>query len=154
MYLSYGDNSEQTLTMLIIVLTTFPISAHFNPSAPTEVLADASGRGIDAVLAEIQSGACLPVLAAISRHPNAITPSLNEECLALVWAVAKFLPILCNYRSSRTMLAVFAKRSYRETWPLGIMIARVYGHNRVQIWTSTPGCWLLVSQSSESPGIR
>lgn len=53
---TWGQRQAEAFTALTKLLTSFPILAHFDPSAPTEISTDGSGHGIGAVLAQIQRG--------------------------------------------------------------------------------------------------
>uniref|UniRef100_A0A6G5ABQ2 RNA-directed DNA polymerase n=1 Tax=Rhipicephalus microplus TaxID=6941 RepID=A0A6G5ABQ2_RHIMP len=93
---SWGSEEASAFSTLVALFTTPPMLAHFNPAAPTEIRTDASGHGIGVVLAQKQHGHDC-VIAYASRLLSA--PERNysiteRECLALVWAVAKFRPYL------------------------------------------------------------
>lgn len=92
----WGADQASSFSQLTTLLTTPPILAHFDPSAPTEVRTDASGHGIGAMLMQHQRGHDR-VIAYVSRLLSTAERNYSiteRECLALVWAVAKFRPYL------------------------------------------------------------
>lgn len=87
-----SPSQAAAFSKLVTLLTSSLVLTHFDASATTEVRTNASGHGICAVLAQRQCGQNRMITYACrflssSEHNYSIT---KRECLALVWAVAKF----------------------------------------------------------------
>ena len=81
---------------LKILLTTSPITVFLDFSLAFRLYTDASTAGIGAILAQIRGGK-ERIICCASRALNQAEktyPATKLECLAIVWAVAKFRPYL------------------------------------------------------------
>ena len=81
---------------LKLLLTTSPITAFPDFNLPFRLYTDASTAGLGAILAQIQGGK-ERIICCASRSLNQgekAYPATKLECLAIVWAVAKFRPYL------------------------------------------------------------
>ncbi|XP_045034364.1 uncharacterized protein LOC123475563 [Daphnia magna] len=88
----WGPDQESSFNTLKQALLAAPVLAHPNYDLPMEIIPDACGYGIGAVLAQRVEGQEHP-LAYASRllSSSEINYSITEkECLALVWALKKF----------------------------------------------------------------
>ena len=80
------------------LLTTSPITAFLDFNLPFLLYTDASTAGLGAILAQVQEGKEL-IICCASRSLNQAEkayPATKSECLAIVWAVAKFRPYLMS----------------------------------------------------------
>ena len=79
-----------------MLLTTSPITAFPDFGQPFRLYTDASTAGLDAILAKGREGR-ERIICCASRSLNQAEkayPATKLECLAIVWAVAKFRPYL------------------------------------------------------------
>ena len=88
----WGKDEIESFEKLKKALTSAPVLSHPNYDLPMEILTDACGYGIGAVLAQTVDGQEKPVAYA-SRllNKSELNYSITEkECLALVWGLVKF----------------------------------------------------------------
>ena len=79
-----------------MLLTTSPITAFPDFSQPFRLYTDASTAGLGSILAQVREGR-ERIICCASRSLNQAEkayPATKLECLAIVWAVAKFRPYL------------------------------------------------------------
>ena len=87
---------QQAFDTLKLHLTTSPITAFPDFSLPFRLYTDASTAGLGAILAQVRDGK-ERIICCASRSLNQAEkayPATKLECLAIVWAVAKFRPYL------------------------------------------------------------
>lgn len=90
----WSECQQRAFHTLKTALTTQPVLAHFNPSLEVEIHTDASSYGLGAVLIQKHEDK-EHVVAYASRalsKPELNYPITEKECLAIIWAIAKFRP--------------------------------------------------------------
>ena len=92
----WSEDCQNTFDQLKTRLTTNPITAFPDFSQEFRLYTDASTAGLGAILAQVREGKeC--IICCASRGLNKAEksyPATKLECLAIVWAVAKFRPYL------------------------------------------------------------
>ena len=92
----WSEDCQTAFDQLKIRLTTSPITAFPDFSQEFRLYTDASTAGLGAILAQVQDGK-ERIICCASRALNKAEksyPATTLECLAIVWAVAKFRPYL------------------------------------------------------------
>ena len=91
----WSTDCQDAFNRLKTLLTTSPITAF---SLPFRLYTDVSTAGLSAILAQVREGK-EHIICCASRSLNQAEkahPATNLECLAIVWAVAKFRPYLMS----------------------------------------------------------
>ena len=94
----WGPECQDTFDRLKTLLTTSPITAFPDFTLPFRLYTDASTSGLGAILAQVREGKERIIYCA-SRSLNQAEkayPATKLECLAIVWAIAKFRPYLMS----------------------------------------------------------
>ena len=92
----WSEDCQAAFDQLKVRLTTSPITAFPDFSQEFRLYTDASTAGLGAILAQIRDGK-ERIICCASRALNKAEksyPATKLECLAIVWAVAKFRPYL------------------------------------------------------------
>ena len=92
----WSEDCQAAFDQLKVRLTTSPITAFPDFSKEFRLYTDASTAGLGAILAQIRDGK-ERIICCASRALNKAEksyPATKLECLAIVWAVAKFRPYL------------------------------------------------------------
>ena len=94
----WSADCQDAFDRLKTLLTTSPITAFPDFSLPFRLYTDASTSSLGAILAQVREGKeriiCCASLS-LNQAENAY-PATKLECLAIVWAVAKFRPYLLS----------------------------------------------------------
>ena len=94
----WSPECQDAFDHLKTLLTTSPITAFPDFSLPFRLYTDASTAGLGAILAQVREGK-ERIICCASRSLNQAEkayPATKLECLAIVWAVAKFRPYLMS----------------------------------------------------------
>ena len=92
----WSEDCQNAFDQLKLRLTTSPITAFPDFSQEFRLYTDASTAGLGAILAQVRDGK-ERIICCASRALNKAEksyPATKLECLAIVWAVAKFRPYL------------------------------------------------------------
>ena len=92
----WSKDCQAAFDRLKTLLTTLPITAFPDFSQAFRLYTDASTAGLGAILAQVRDGK-ERIICCVSRALNQAEksyPATKLECLAIVWAVAKFRPYL------------------------------------------------------------
>ena len=94
----WGPDCQDAFDRLKTLLTTSPIIAFPDFSLPFRLYTDVSTAGLRAILAQVREGK-EHIICCTSRSLNQTKkayPATRLECLAIIWAVAKFQPYLMS----------------------------------------------------------
>ena len=94
----WSSECQNAFDRLKTLLTTSPITAFPDFSLPFRLYTDASTAGLGAILAQVREGKeCIICCASRSlNQAEKAYPATKLECLAIVWAIAKFRPYLMS----------------------------------------------------------
>ena len=92
----WSADYQTAFDCLKMLLTTSPITAFPDFSQAFRLYTDSSTAGLGAILAQVRDGKERIICCASRSLNQAETayPATKLECLAIVWAVAKFCPYL------------------------------------------------------------
>ena len=92
----WSEDCQAAFDRLKTLLTTSPTTAFPDFSQTFRLYTDASTAGLGAILAQVRDGKeCIICCASRAlNQPEKSYPATKLECLAIVWAVAKFRPYL------------------------------------------------------------
>ena len=94
----WSTDCQDAFDCLKTLLTTSPITAFPDFSLPFRLYTDASTAGLGAIFAQVREGK-ERIICCASRSLNQAKkayPTTKLECLAIVWAIAKFRPYLMS----------------------------------------------------------
>ena len=94
----WSSDCQDAFDRLKTLLTTSPITAFPDFSLPFQLYTDASTAGLSAILAQVREGKERIICCASRslKQAEKVYPATKLECLAIVWAVAKFRPYLMS----------------------------------------------------------